>query len=128
MVVKRFLSQMGYEAAFVDTLSEGRALLEAAVSSKRYPVVLTPRDTSGEKEVEIFVGHDETIVEIGLSDLVAVTAGLGPHGLGEIITELAQYTSGERKARSSEEIMRAIQKAVPNFKHIGGTHTLDDRF
>ncbi len=44
-----------------------------AVMPNSYPVVVTPLDTTGEKAFEEFVGRDETVHDLGLTSIEAVT-------------------------------------------------------
>src|SRR5580658_1472250 len=65
-----FLSGRGRRAVFVEDAEEAAVL--AARPGPDYPVLLTPRDTAGEKEIEVFRGAGEVTEPLGLAALEAV--------------------------------------------------------
>jgi len=124
-VAGRFLAAATLRATFVDTLAEAEAVLVAG--GDRYPVVLTPRDTGGEKETEIFVGAGERTSDIGLAALQGLSV---PHidgsKLEETIARLAARTEGSAPTNGADELAAIIAECVPNFAHRAGGR-LDDR-
>jgi FlaA1/EpsC-like NDP-sugar epimerase len=128
-VAARFVEEMGRKPVFVETLYDARRMLQQdARSGTSYPILLTPRDTSGEKEIEIFAAASEQLVELGLKALIGVIPAPADHTFPEVLLELASMTQGTKKVSSIDEIMTTMQAAVPNFKHVGGSQTLDSRF
>ena len=126
-VARRFLAGAGYEAIMVDTLAEAEAIL-ANAGGRRYPVVLTPPDTEGDKAEEVFVGRGERLVEIGLANLQGVVV---PHAESErlerVVALLADRVEGRVPTANAEELAAIVREVVPNFVHRAGTARLDDR-
>ncbi len=120
-----FLESRGRRAVFVETPADG-----TDVASRRgpdYPVLLTPRDTAGEKEIEVFRGAGETAEPLGLTALEAVVpAPLDRAALQTALAELADLVSGQRTA-SPADIEAVIGRVLPSFRHIAAEARLDDR-
>ena len=90
-----FLSSRGRRAVFVEDVEEAARL--AARQGPDYPVLLTPRDTAGEKEIEVFRGAGETNEPLGLTALEAVApAPIDRAALQAALAELAALVSGAR--------------------------------
>jgi len=121
-----FLAARGRRAVFVETP-------EAAVALQRrggadYPVLLTPRDTAGEKEVEVFQGAGEAVAEAGLEALAALTpAPVDAQRLAAALDELADCVSGAKTAVSPAGLEAAIAAVLPGFRHVAADARLDDR-
>lgn len=77
-VVQDFLSVHGFEATFIDTEAEAKARLPELFAKNKYPVLLTPLNTSGEKPYEEFVAKHEVVASVGMKNLNAI-AYLSPH-------------------------------------------------
>jgi FlaA1/EpsC-like NDP-sugar epimerase len=124
-----FLQRAGYRPRFVETLEEANRILDdRPAPGGDYPVILTPRDTTGEKPFEIFASTDETIIEAGLAALVAVAPRrANAAALERVLDELALRTDGVIATDSPQAIADLIRTVVPNFAHAGGTSQLDDR-
>ena len=91
-------------------------------------MLLTPRDTAGEKEVEVFQGAGETVADAGLDALSALApAPVDPQRLAGALAELKALVSGERTAAGPGDLEAAIAAVLPGFRHIAGGARLDDR-
>ena len=122
----RYVESTGRTPVFLHDFAEAEAHLRAGRDG--YPIVLTPLDTVGEKDEEIFVGHGEHENEIGLQALLAVRAeAADPATLDAVIAELRARTTGAVATRSFGEIEALIAQVVPNFRRAEGTLNLDDR-
>ncbi len=122
----RFLEGRGRRAAFVETPAAARACL--ALGGEDYPVLLTPRDTAGEKEVEVFVGVGEHPQDIGLTGLQGVRpAQVDPRILSETLAELAAFVAGTRATPSLADLEAVVRRIAPGFAHIAAENRLDDR-
>ena len=121
-----FLAARGRAARFVES-AEAAAQLEGG-DGPDYPVLLTPRDTSGEKEVEVFKGVGETAEPLGLESLEAVKpAPIDRQALASALDELAQYVAGAKAAPEPGELETVIGRVIPGFRHVAGDARLDDR-
>ncbi len=120
-----FVRARGRRPVFVETAEEA-AVLEAA-GGPDYPILLTPRDTAGEKQVEVFQGAGETATDLGLAALEALApAPIDAQRLAECLAELSALVSGERSA-ALPGIEAAISRVLPDFRHVAGAGLLDDR-
>jgi hypothetical protein len=121
-----FLAMRGRRAVFVET-AEAAADLEGRAGPD-YPVLLTPRDTAGEKEVEVFQGAGEMVGDAGLAALAALTpAPVDAQRLAAALAELGGYVSGAKAAASSADLEAAIAAVLPGFRHVAAEARLDDR-
>ena len=120
-----FLESRGRQAIFVDTPEEAAARIGRPGSD--YPVLLTPRDTAGEKEIEVFRGHGEGAEPLGLTALEAVIpAAVDQATLKAVLADLRAIVSGERTV-SASELESVIGGMLPGFRHIAAEARLDDR-
>ena len=120
-----FLGKQGRRAVFVETADE--AAQRAGHPGPDYPVLLTPRDTAGEKDIEVFRGDSERSEPLGLSALEAVTPQpIDPAALTATLGALSDFVTGARAADVAA-IEATIARVLPAFRHIGGEARLDDR-
>ncbi len=120
-----FLASHGRRAVFVETAQE--AAERAGRPGPDYPVLLTPRDTAGEKEIEVFRGEGERIEPLGLTALEAVTpAPIDADALNSALAQLAAFVAGERPA-SFADLAAVIARVLPAFRHLPAEARLDDR-
>jgi FlaA1/EpsC-like NDP-sugar epimerase len=122
----KLLTFHGFEAiAFTDEAEARRAVADLAPRG-RWPLLLTPLDTSGEKSYEEFVGKGETAHEIGLQSLFAVRHA--KPGLREgLIATLERLVAGGDEPSGKANIVDAIAKAIPNLQHVETGKNLDER-
>jgi len=125
-VAARFVRDAGLKPVFVtDFDAADRHLREGRAG---YPIVLTPLDTVGEKDEEIFVGADETAEEIGLKTLMAVRGvPVDAERLRRLVNELGRRTSGRLPTASAAEVEALIGTVVTSFRRAQGSLGLDDR-
>jgi FlaA1/EpsC-like NDP-sugar epimerase len=120
-----FLASQGRRPVFVDSPEE--ALARTGGPGPDYPVLLTPRDTAGEKEIEVFRGAGETSESIGLTALEGVApAPIDRSALRLALDDLAAFVSGARAA-TVEDLEAAIGGVIPAFRHAAAQARLDDR-
>jgi FlaA1/EpsC-like NDP-sugar epimerase len=120
-----FLASRGRRAVFVDDPAEAAAL--AARGGEAWPVLLTPRDTAGEKEVEVFRGAGEQVEPLNFAALEAlVPAPVDTRALNAAVDELAALVEG-RRVGDEAEIGAVIGRVLPGFAHVAAEARLDDR-
>jgi FlaA1/EpsC-like NDP-sugar epimerase len=120
-----FLRSRGRRAAFVETAEEAAAVLARGAAD--WPVLLTPRDTAGEKEIELFRGAGETVEPLGLAALESIRpAPVDPAALHAALADLAAFVSGQAPATAAD-IEAALGAVLPGFRHAAGGASLDDR-
>ncbi|GHA85621.1 polysaccharide biosynthesis protein [Cognatilysobacter bugurensis] len=126
-VAERVLEYCGLRPEAFETESDARRALPRLAAEKRWPLLLTPLDTSGEKPYEEFVGTDEDVVESGLETLGAVRH-VPSRAIGDgVIDLLARATAAESGTLDKRSIVDAIQSVIPGFSHRETGKNLDER-
>lgn len=126
-VALRVLDQLGLKAEPFDDEDSARAALPSLASRKRWPLLLTPLDTSGEKPYEEFVGSGEHLAESGLQTLGAVAHVPSTALADGVISMLEDAVSRVDGALDKPAIIAAIQSAIPGFSHRETGKNLDER-
>lgn len=125
-VARSFLAEQGLEALVVESEQEARSIA-AAPPAGRYPLLLTPRDTMGEKEAEEFVGVGETRAPSPMRSLDAVVPSrIDRDSLERLEQELLDMESGAVSA-SKEAVVASISSVVESLQHVDSRRGLDDR-
>lgn len=131
-IVDAFVRESGFEPEYFD---DERAACQAVGTLKndgKWPVLLTPADTAGEKPYEEFVGQGETTREIGLKHMLAVPyAGIaGDAALNDIVGELEDIILGRYNGEVTKDALKdRIGALEPAFleRHIESSKNLDQR-
>jgi len=94
----------------------------------KYPLLLTPLDTSGEKSYEEFLGAGERGVEAGMKQLMAVPyLPVEPGLLAALLRKVEGLVSSPRRRAATPDLIVEIQRVLPEFHHQSSTRTLDQR-
>ncbi len=124
----KFLEELGYEV--VQCESEREAIDMArrlADGSKRYPVLYSGSDTSGEKPYEEFYTDDETIDLVRHSSLGVVTEVI-PRTLADVDTLFERFTTIFNSPETTkEEVVGVMRDFLKNFQHIETGRSLDSK-
>ena len=115
----------GLEAQIFRDETSARESLSTCLNEGRYPLLLTPADTSGEKLMEIFVAEDESTTDIDLQGFLGIEARLEEEGLQELLRMVNAACSGGDRP-SMDTLIGAIATCVPALSHAKGK-SLDDR-
>jgi len=126
-VATRVLRLYGYEPEIFEDESQARESVADLARRKRWPLLLTPLDTSGEKPYEEFVGVGEQLVESGLATLAAVRHVSTGSLDGDVFTMLEDAVGRVDGPVDKKAIVHAIQSVIPGFSHRETGKTLDDR-
>lgn len=117
-----------YEPKIYQDPAEAKAGAESDIKNGRYPLLLTPRDTGGEKAFEEFLGDGETMIDSGLPNLAAVQYKAAPSGsLRAFLQGVEELISGRGFAASKSEIVELISQLVPELRHFASDKNLDER-
>ncbi|GJL96030.1 MAG: nucleoside-diphosphate sugar epimerase [Hyphococcus sp.] len=131
-IARAFIEGNGLQAVEFD---DERAACEAAAAlhaEGRYPLLLTPADTAGEKPYEEFVGEGEETTEIGLKNMLAVyyKGVLGSTPFADVLTEMEEIVLHAHKVDLAKSTLKdLIGRIEPRFlaAHIESTRNLDQR-
>lgn len=123
-----FLRLQGFEPHECHTEEEARVSLGPDLERGRYPLLMTPLDTSGEKPYEEFIGQGETDKEIGLPNLLAVNYQSCKTGsVKKFLSLLKQHLNDSDMEIKKDEIVKWIISVVPEFHHVETGKNLDSR-
>lgn len=126
-IAERVLARFGLRAELMEDEDAAKRTLETLAQDGRWPLILTPLDTSGEKPYEEFLGQGETASEIGMTALCAIrhqNSGLPALGVFQDLERLINRPSAPA---TKADIVEAIRSAVPNFHHMETGRNLDQR-
>jgi nucleoside-diphosphate-sugar epimerase len=124
-IAARVLGQFGLAPEPYDDEAAARRDVERLARAGRWPLLLTPRDTSGEKAYEEFLGEGETAVDLGMARLRALRHR--PQAAGEVIDAIAAVLDDPTRPVVKAELATLIGRAVPGFRHIETGRHLDER-
>jgi FlaA1/EpsC-like NDP-sugar epimerase len=122
----KILAAHELEAVIFHDANEARRALTDLKARRRWPLLLTPLDTSGEKPYEEFVGRGESAHDVGLANLLAVRHA-GSVLDQRIVDDLQRIISGSGVDTSKDDIVTTIAAAIPNFQHVETGKNLDQR-
>lgn len=118
----------GFEPATYQDPVEARAMVSSDMLKGRYPVLLTPLDTTGEKEAEEFFGPGEVPVEVGMNDLQAIVyAGSTNLRLATALGRMAEVVADGARPTTKQEVLDLFRAIVPEMRHVETGRYLDDR-
>lgn len=123
---RQVLGELGFAPEIFTDEAEARGAVDGLRREKRWPLLLTPLDTSGEKPYEEFVGKGETAHEIGMTGLRAirhVKSGVDK----AFIDQLAALIDQDTGAASKADIVKTLASAVMNLQHKETDRNLDQR-
>jgi len=122
------LRYAGYEPHVYCDEAEARSAVQSEMKRGCYPVVLTARDTSGEKPFEVFVADGERVMEAGFRDLQAIRfEGRSTEPLQRFLDCIEAYVAQPDVAVTKTDILRMMQEVVPEMHHVETGKHLDQR-
>lgn len=131
-VVVRFLEHHGYRAHFTREPDEAVRRVNELRADGRWPVLLTPLDTAGEKPYEEFVGDDEQAKDSRFATLreVGYVAPADPDSFPALIASVRDILDGtDQRSVTAERLKQLIAQVEPSFvgSHQSSTKSLDER-
>jgi FlaA1/EpsC-like NDP-sugar epimerase len=127
-IAAAFLQHKGLDPHIYNSEKEARAGLSGDLLRNRYPLLLTPLDTAGEKTCETFIGKSETAVEFGMSSMLAIPhSAVSSQLLADFIEEIESLVSSPDRVVDKSHIVAAISSIVPEFHHLERNQSLDQR-
>lgn len=121
------LKEYALEPAWFDDEAAARAAVGPELARGRYPVLVTRSDTSGEKEIEKFIGDGETAVDVGLACARALAAcPTDAQAVGALLRLIADAAEGAATL-TKEALADALRQVVPALAHKETGRTLDGK-
>lgn len=122
------LEWFGLKAAEYSDEGDARRSVAAERQRGRYPLLVTPLDTMGEKPFEEFAGAGEQVLELGWPNALAVNAGSGnSEAIAATVDWIARAVARNGPPPSRQECVAALDAAIPSLHHADSQRTLDDR-
>jgi FlaA1/EpsC-like NDP-sugar epimerase len=127
-VARAFLETHGLRAQEYEDEALATAQVEEDLANRRYPLLLTPRDTSGEKPYEEFLGSGERMIDVGMERLCAVKGRVAPEGtLRRAISEFEDAVGHPSVTVTKDSLVRVLSEVVDDLRHLDTGKSLDDR-
>lgn len=130
-VATHVLAAHGYEAVSYTDERTAREDVARLAAQGRWPLLLTPLDTSGEKPYEEFLGEGEgegeSEVETPFSTLGALRHCASAAHEARLIEQLENLVTRAAQPVTKPDIVAAIRAALPNFNHVETGRSLDQR-
>ena len=129
----RFLQANGYEAVSFPLAEQTKAFeaFPALHSAGKWPLILTPPDTAGEKPYEEFVGRSETAVgtTFGALKRIEFSSDIPTGDLDRLLDRLRDVSPDALAGLTAERMMQWVADIEPAFRqtHISSDVSLDDR-
>jgi FlaA1/EpsC-like NDP-sugar epimerase len=122
----RVLQHFQYTPRLCTKEEEARQAMKE--NGKLYPLLLTALNTSGEKAYEEFLGQDERSVELGMRHVLGVRYRTIAPGLLQNFLRYAEAWIENPAIRVEiAQIVREIEKVIPEFNHALSPRSLDHR-
>lgn len=131
-VAAHFLAHHGYEAFLTDDESEALGRIDELRADGRWPLLLTPLDTGGEKPYEEFVGEHEVVRESRFGTLheLEYLPPTEPDSFPALVETLRTMLEAPAGSGVSADAMKElISRVEPSFAatHRASTKSLDQR-
>jgi FlaA1/EpsC-like NDP-sugar epimerase len=120
------LDSLDVKASVIDEMSVREGGGGFIAREEAWPVLLTPRDTAGEKEVEVFVGSQES-ARAWLPGLDLVESEFSVEEATIAAGWVGRQFENPVPGASLKEIEERLARSIPNLRHVAGSSRLDDR-
>jgi FlaA1/EpsC-like NDP-sugar epimerase len=127
-VAVRVLEHFGLTPQFYEDEQGARRDLELVAATGRWPLLLTPLNTSGEKSYEEFLGEAETPVDIGMKAVRAFRHVPSRAIDTKLLEWLAVLIDDVHEPINIKGIVEEVSHALATFHHVDTGTSLDKRF
>ncbi len=110
-----------------DDEARARNDVERLAREGRWPLLLTPLDTGGEKPFEEFVDAGESVTDCGLGSISALRHVPSNAAAQKLFDDIACWVNEPDRAIAKDALARAIANVLPNFRHAESERNLDQR-
>ncbi len=121
------LDAYGYEPRWYDGFEEASRAVSSDLAAGRYPCCFAASGTSGEKQIEEFVGPDERVSKSRFEVLDVIVDSPMPNAatLHTVLEGLAAEVSFPDPDTSHARIGALLSQVVPSFQHVERGRNLD---
>jgi FlaA1/EpsC-like NDP-sugar epimerase len=118
----------GFEPVEYDDEVTARRAVDTDVARGRYPLLITPLDTTGEKPYEEFVGEGEKSEDVGFDALLALRPAVAdPDSISGLLDRIERAVTEPVAHVEKSEIVSWIRDVVPELNHNETGYSLDAR-
>lgn len=110
-----------------DDEARARADVDRLAREGRWPLLLTPLDTGGEKPFEEFVGAGESVTGCGLANVAALRRAPSTAATQRLFDDIASWVNEPDRAVAKDALVSAIAGVLSNFRHAQSDRDLDQR-
>jgi FlaA1/EpsC-like NDP-sugar epimerase len=127
-IAEDFLIYHGFTPEYYESEFEAKEGLESCLAIGKYPLLVTHRDTSGEKDCEEFVSIGEKTVGLGMKNIL----GIPYHpcdraALQNFCRDTQEWIDNPFISISKENIIGSISSIVTELSHLESGKSLDER-
>jgi FlaA1/EpsC-like NDP-sugar epimerase len=127
-IAEAFVRDAGFAPVWFETEADARKAMEREPQRGAWPILLTARDTDGEKPEEVFAAAGEEVVDIGLRALRGIPQRGCDHAtLREVLDTLVLWVTDPRLKVTKQALAECMVRAVPEFAPATAGKTLDAR-
>ncbi|SPH16880.1 UDP-N-acetyl-alpha-D-glucosamine C6 dehydratase [Defluviimonas aquaemixtae] len=132
-VATRFLQSQGIAPVFTRDEAEALSSVEALAAARKWPVLLTPLDTAGEKPYEEFVAEGEEALVTPMPSIlrIAYKAPQNPDAFARLLDDLKGLLGRSHQSRpvTIDELKASIGAVEASFLkgHVVSAKSLDQR-
>ena len=125
-IAQRVLKHFGYQAELFEDELAAKKSVERLAAQQRWPLLLTPLDTSGEKEAEEFIGSDETAEKINLISLLGIAHRVNP-AIDQSFLDRLQGLIDYQESADKNTVIALLSSVLPTFSPRQTGRNLDER-
>lgn len=126
-IAETFLRQRGFEPYFCNSEQQARERVDALSHQNQWPCLFTTSDTTGEKEVEEFFTHDETLDLEQFQNLGIIKKELYIENDKLILFEQTISALKKQKKWQKEVLVQLFNDMLPGFSHKETGKNLDNK-
>lgn len=125
-IADRLLFELGYKPLYCSSEHQAKQIAsEMDHDSNEYPVYYFNSNTTGEKSFEEFYTENEKI-DLDKFKSLGIVKNVGNHNSDDFMSKIKSFESSLNNSDiDKKEIIKEIQKILPNFQHIEKGKNLD---
>lgn len=127
-IAEKLLNTMGLKPYYTRDPEEARDILEKVKAEGFWPILLTPPDTTGEKEIETLKRDNEILDEAKYLDVDVLKLkmqDLDYYSFRKFEEKIMQVAS--KNSYKRDELLQILREFLPDFKHLETGKFLDER-
>ena len=126
-IAEGVLAHHGLKPAYYEDETAAIRAVERELADGRYPLIVTPLDTGGEKPYEEFVGAGESATGVGLEEMSGIPYEAFPADLPAAVEALAALRDDISRDVTKTDVQQQLLRVVAGFRHAESDRSLDQR-